>query len=370
MMGNDALSPLASMVKLQPLPMIEVGDAPLQTLELVPGQQIQAHVLATLPNGRFQVVVQDQLLDLNLPHNTEPGSDIELTVLEQRGRLLLGLKADPASITPPQSSVTGQSLASGSGVKLSDAARVLTTLLAAATEEGGHAAASSPVAANWQMPLLDGKPDMAALTTLLRETLSQTGHFYESHQAQWLAGQRPLSQLQQEPQARLAQASPDAALAQGLPQGNAPGQEPPPLSANDLAAWRQVLGQGNNLSDVQVGRLQQLVTQQLGVLDQRQVQLQGPLWAGQDTAWLVRDESTNQGGAEGRHWYSQLDLKLPQLGEVTVKLSWQPQGLTVQFLSNAQTAEKIRVQQSGFHERLQAVGIPILAHRVDVGSGG
>ncbi|WP_175885844.1 flagellar hook-length control protein FliK [Burkholderia sp. BCC0044] len=49
-------------------------------------------------------------------------------------------------------------------------------------------------------------PPVAALRAALAQAVSESGLFYESHLAQWLAGQRPLAALLREPQARLATA--------------------------------------------------------------------------------------------------------------------------------------------------------------------
>ncbi|RQS19788.1 flagellar hook-length control protein FliK [Burkholderia sp. Bp8998] len=58
-------------------------------------------------------------------------------------------------------------------------------------------------------------PPVAALRAALAQAVSESGLFYESHLAQWLAGQRPLAALMREPQARLmtapVQPAPDAA---------------------------------------------------------------------------------------------------------------------------------------------------------------
>ncbi|KUY88957.1 MULTISPECIES: flagellar hook-length control protein FliK [unclassified Burkholderia] len=109
-------------------------------------------------------------------------------------------------------------------------------------------------------------PPVAALRAALAQAVSESGLFYESHLAQWLAGQRPLAALMREPQARLTtapvQPAPDAAqhdapdvldelLAQRLPlptaartavQPGAPasgGAVPRELAQNAAAAARQ-----------------------------------------------------------------------------------------------------------------------------------
>ncbi|WP_342703099.1 flagellar hook-length control protein FliK [Burkholderia arboris] len=75
-----------------------------------------------------------------------------------------------------------------------------------ASAEASSAAAARDAAA---------PPPVMALRAALAQAVSESGLFYESHLAQWLAGQRPLAALMREPQARLAAAlapaDPDAA---------------------------------------------------------------------------------------------------------------------------------------------------------------
>ncbi|CAJ9418162.1 flagellar hook-length control FliK family protein [Burkholderia pseudomallei] len=81
----------------------------------------------------------------------------------------------------------------------------------------------------------------AALSLALVQAVAQSGLFYESHLAQWLAGQRTTAELAREPQARLASgAEPDAQA------GAQPGQMGDALddALADLLAVRLPLSQG------------------------------------------------------------------------------------------------------------------------------
>ncbi|ONC11392.1 flagellar hook-length control protein FliK [Burkholderia pseudomallei] len=101
---------------------------------------------------------------------------------------------------------------------------------AAATAPGAQAAQAAPQAA------LPASP-AAALSLALVQAVAQSGLFYESHLAQWLAGQRTTAELAREPQARLASgAEPDAQA------GAQPGQMGDALA--DLLAVRLPLPQG------------------------------------------------------------------------------------------------------------------------------
>lgn len=81
---------------------------------------------------------------------------------------------------------------------------------AAASASSAAKAAAAPTAAEASPPSLAG-----ALRAALAQAVGESGLFYESHLAQWFAGQRPLAALLREPQARIAiaqtSAAPDAA---------------------------------------------------------------------------------------------------------------------------------------------------------------
>ena len=81
--------------------------------------------------------------------------------------------------------------------------------------ESSPPASASPAADVAAARAAAAAPPVAALRAALAQAVSESGLFYESHLAQWLAGQRPLAALLREPQARLAtvtvQAAPDAA---------------------------------------------------------------------------------------------------------------------------------------------------------------
>ncbi|PRG79442.1 flagellar hook-length control protein FliK [Burkholderia multivorans] len=81
---------------------------------------------------------------------------------------------------------------------------------AAASASGAATAAAASTAAEAAPPSLAG-----AFRAALAQAVGESGLFYESHLAQWFAGQRPLAALLREPQARIAiaqtSADPDAA---------------------------------------------------------------------------------------------------------------------------------------------------------------
>lgn len=183
----DPVAGLARLLNLVGTPPVSPADALRPQLDgLKTGDYVPVHVLNTLPNGRFHVLVKDQLLDLNLPANTEPGDTLELRVERNDGRLQFSM--------PSQQPLAGQQ--NEQAVSLSPAARLLQEALQR-TQTQEPARLSSP------LPLAEGEPQAAPLAENLRQAVRESGLFYESHQQQWVAGQKPLNELLREPQARL-----------------------------------------------------------------------------------------------------------------------------------------------------------------------
>lgn len=418
MISGDIQSQLQLIAKAVATPLIDVSDTPLELPRLMPGDRISATVLASLPNGRFQVLISDQVLDLNLPKNTQPGEELDLTFISAKPRLTFALTSEAAA-----SQSAGAALAGRASVSLSETAKLLGALLqGAASRDEAQAAAQAKAAA----PLLAGAPaNTRELAQALRSALSQSGLFYESHQAEWVTGKRPLLDLLLEPQGRLsslAQTSSRAApalpqpLAQPQPQPQvqagkdvqpqahtqvAPNETPKAAAAASLEAGRAVQtaqpqqpdqrpGAADG-SQAQRGTVSQgtdataaakpapgagpvhsqalpLVQQQLGVLDSRQLAWQGQVWPGQVMDWRVEEgpERQNASPQEMPEWRTRLHLRLPRLGEVSAVLGLSGQGIRVDFRAvDPGTARTIRDNHPALYDALQAAGLKVLGLTVE-----
>ena len=152
--------------------------------ELLLGEQVRGQVDAALPDGIFRVVVKNQSFLLRLPFAAQAGDVLRLNVAAREPRLRFTVAA------PAESPALAASL--------SETARFITALL------GETAKLPLTTLAPAGTPLL-ATPlgNHAQITAELRQALATSGLFYESHQAQWAAGDRPLTVLLQEPQARL-----------------------------------------------------------------------------------------------------------------------------------------------------------------------
>lgn len=380
MMHNDGMSQLDLLVKRFSPPLLEVSRDSTEEPNLAPGERVQAHVLANLPNGRFHVLIKDQVLDMNLPSNTQTGDKLDLSVVKTQPRLTFALTDDLQRALPQ----------TAPDVKLSDAVKYLGALLSRATPETPDQVPAS-VRAEPLLPAQNEQVDTARLADSLKQTLSESGVFFESHQAEWVTGQRSLQSLMREPQAQLGNSINQADAKQVATPPNSP-QANDVISRNTavLAPLNPANGDIGLKQDASVSttpnsvapslgdtrlsgspvehaQLRDLVQQQLNCLDTRQLTWQGLAWPNQPMEWLVqeRQEQVAPGEPEQTVWYSRLHLDLPHLGAVTAAISLQNGMVKVHFQSNPTTAGLLRDNQGRLENQLGAAGIRLLGTTVD-----
>jgi flagellar hook-length control protein FliK len=285
---------------------------------------------------------------MQLPAFVRSGDVIALQVASLQPRLTFTLAASSNPVSTPES--------------LSATSRLLSSLSQQPLER-------SYVRPIQSAPLWTGAqalPDTAQLAGKLHDALSHSGLFYESHQAQWIAGNRPTTQLLLEPQNQLP---------------------PKPLANNPLPqnqGVRDVQTQNTSVRNMETAspsaaaptgsepravapnipeHLQTLVQQQLGALETHQVLWQGQVWQGQEMRWEVSEESPHrnaQGKQEGQ-WNTQIHLDLPNLGGVSAKLSFNGNALNLSFdVADAQTRDKLGNASSQLIAALSERGIPVV----------
>lgn len=311
MIPTDVLNSLKALALTQK-PLITAASAISATSAFEPGQKFQAMVQAQVAPGIFKVQVGEQLLQLQLPGNIRSGDTINLQVVSLLPRLTFNMVASANPLSTAD--------------QLSATARLLSSLTQQPLQRS-----FVPTISN--TPLWTGTtgfPDTAELAGKLHQALSQSGLFYESHQAQWLAGSRNTAQLMQEPQnqpadkvkaafgldANLARTNADAALNPGQPKISIPGVP---------------------------DHLHPLIQQQLNALETRQVQWQGQIWPEQKMDWEIHEETAHApSGDEGRQWVTQIHLSLPRMGDVTATLRFSQNGLTL-TLDADQDATRVKL---------------------------
>jgi hypothetical protein len=191
----------------------------------------------------------------------------------------------------------------------------------------GPAASSTPVLAS-ALAATQAPAETVAFAESLKTALTRSGLFYESHQAQWVAGERPLGDLMQEPQAA--------------------------LKAATEAVHPQAIA---------------LVQQQLDVLDTRQVVWNGQVWPGQELDWRIEEEASREdAGADDTPgvWKTSLRLTLPRLGEVTATLAIKGDQVHLAFSGlAADTSSAVRAGQMALHDAFANAGLQLLEVKVE-----
>ena len=282
--------------------------------QLDPGEILSARVDAKLPDGSYKVLVAGQELRMSLPTFVAPGDTLELAFVTREPSPTFQLRS-----VLPQGAAEAPSL--------STAGR----LVAAAMLQAG--ATPMPTTAAVSGPLLSAAPaDGTRLSGQLAQTLSTSGLFYESHQAQWVAGTRDLPQLMQEPQARLLRSAPSD------------------TQASTQAIAPQALP---------------LVQMQLATLDTSVVMMQLEIWPKQWMQWTVEEQPADtQANAQDEDappadWNSRLRLVLPRLGELNAMLSFGAGGIMIRVEADkAASAELLQANGASLQEALTAAGLP------------
>lgn len=179
--------------------------------QLLPGQQFTASIQRPLPDGTFQAVVAGREYTLALNQSVKAGDTLELVVTRNTAGTVFAELANPASAAN----------ANASQSQLSPAGRLISFLLtgqptpqAAQLAEGKPLINTPPTATNATQ----------TLAPALRNAVSQSGLFFESHQQKWLSGKADMVSLLREPQGRFSPALQvaDPAAAFKLPPGVTP----------------------------------------------------------------------------------------------------------------------------------------------------
>ncbi len=256
-------------------------DRPVSTLE--PGQKIEGTVLSKISDGLFKVQVAGQNLQMRLSGDIRIGGAVKLEVL---------------TVKP---GVTFSQLASTSPLSTAEVIGSTARLLSNLTE---HSLEKPVVQQLGSKPVFEAEQigqDTQLLAAELRDALGKSGLFYESHQAQWVRGERSIAQLREEPQnILLGKTSADAA----------------PFVQQDAA---QPIAR----------ELIHLVQQQLHTLEQHHLVWTGQVWPGQQMQWEIQGQPERQSGQteDQRQWSTEMELALPGLGDIHARLVFSKSGL-------------------------------------------
>lgn len=372
-----------------------------QLPELLPGQRFIATLQRPLPDGTFKAVVAGRELTLALSQSAKTGDTLELVVTHTTPRAVF---AELAHATP-----TG---AAAGQPTLSQTGRLISFLLT------GQPASSAGQLASGQ-PLLNAPPSGSAAQVLapaLRQALTQSGLFYESHQQNWLAGKLNTAELLREPQGQFSpqaqiptQAAP-ATSGQGMANtlanlifGNpaaaaeeaelrhvatmreaATGSSTPANAAaaskaavvadaaKQLAQDAETLGRQETTTGRQAlipERLLPVVHQQLESLASQTYVLQGQAWPGLNFQLEIEDhEQSGEGGqGEPQDWNTTLRVTLPRLGGIEARIQLSALGVALRLITDsADSAEAFQAARAELESALEAAAMPLTAFAVEL----
>ena len=167
-------------------------------------------------------------------------------------------------------------------------------------------------------PLSASPAESAELAQSLRQSVTESGLFYESHVAEWARGQRPLDTIQREPQAQL-RADPSRA-------------DPvkPDATLETIAPALQ--------TEPQVATL---VREQLHTLATQQIAWRGEVWPEQNAEIELSRDPTADDLAKDAIWRATVRLTLPTLGEVTIKTALRSARLEVEMSADSESTRAL-----------------------------
>ncbi len=207
MIPSDVASRLQVTADAALRPVANIQEITDKLAGLAPGQRLMADIQALMPNGTYRAIINQRDVTLALPFAAKAGDSLELEVVSTDGKLTLAVLSRPpgeggkvpVESVPTTLSRTGQLIGSLFG------------------NAGDTQSGPAPTALNGNRPLA-GSPPISAQDILpqLKQAITRSGLFYESHQAEWVNGRFDKNALLQEPQGRLPPRFAPTAVSLGL----------------------------------------------------------------------------------------------------------------------------------------------------------
>ncbi|HBG04208.1 MAG: flagellar hook-length control protein FliK [Geobacteraceae bacterium GWC2_58_44] len=246
-------------------------------LQLNPGQQVKAEIIANLPNSLYLARIAGEMYKLEIPLNVQPGETMDMTFVAAEPRITFHIRPEGG----------------GESVRLSSMGKWL----------AGVARESASLQVVQETLLEDPAQGATLLAARLKAALTQGGLFYESHLAKWAAGSLQLGEILKEPQGKLSRAASDQ-------------------DASDRSGETRE-------AEFADGRTLPLIKEQLQLLNSGVLSWKGEAWPGQEMELSVTEREAEQDEARIE---AALSLELPHLGGVEAKLRFGAEGLWVEFV--------------------------------------
>jgi len=336
-------------------PVAPIAGIPADLLDLQTGQVFTARIQEVLPENTYKALVAGKTVTLALPEGAESGDVLELVVVDRSNKAILARVVPDGTIGAEAYKHT----------TLSPTAQLIGQLL---SEEPG----AQTVPLNKGQPLLNAPPTTAApLAAALQKAVEGSGLFYEAHQAQWIAGKRPLETLLQEPQGQRSEADPAQMATRARSEAAAMGEQAMLKVADDTAKPRSPAETGQaivrNETQAMSSELRPLVHQQLEAAASQRLIWHGEAWPGQRMDWEVEEDKQQPARSveEPQPWLTTLRLTTPRLGSVEAKLRIAGNSLQLNLSTPVgASAADMRDELPVLAEALAAAGIDLQSVQV------
>lgn len=304
--------------------LVTIGDAKQEAFQRAVrsllGQRLQAEVMSRLDDGSFLVKIAGSTVQMSLPQSTRTGDMLPMTLvsLTPKATFLLEMGGDNTETS------------------FSPAAKLIANLLQLAQKSGTET--SSATSTLSKLPIMQSPTASTEhIATALRETMRDSGVFYESHIAAWVDGNHGLADLKQEPQARLA-------------------EQAARILTGDTEAPQKIA--------TNTAELARLVNQQLDTLEHQRVLWRGEIWPGQPIEWKVQEhpgqDAQDNTEAVPTVWQSTVRFDMPTLGKVAATVYLQANQLRVHVSAASEnTRSELQAQRQKLSASLDAAGSPI-----------
>ncbi|MHC1698356.1 MAG: flagellar hook-length control protein FliK [Geobacteraceae bacterium] len=317
---------------------------------LATGQQVKGEVLARLSDQVYLVKIAGDIYRTELTEPARPGAQLTLTFRTSEPRPEFSLQSTRNDASPVRLSPTAASL----------------------SEALKDPASHPPLQAVKSLEPLLGSPQTNAsgLATSLRNALSFSGLFYESHLLQWHVGERLLSDIQKESRLRLAtmalmakEPAPDANIAASpdLMEGN-----------NGLSSHimqHDELPDNRRYSTAFPDQLTSaLLREQVETLLSGVFHWQGSVWRNQEMSWDVEKQTGKCDQEDEQSWRTTIRLALPNLGEVRATLVSSDEGITGRITTaSASTKNVMQKELASLEEKMAGSGLTLISMAIEEG---
>ncbi len=340
---------------------------------LVAGQKVMAEIQAMLPNGTYRALINQRNITLALPFSAKSGDTLELQVTESDGKIAL-------AVVSHKGGEDGKANREAVSATLSRTGQFISQLFA---KPEGSKEGTKALLLNGNQPITNTPPNSAQeIVPLLKQAITQSGMFYESHQAEWIEGRFPKNALLQEPQGKLSSAQAFASASTTTappanvlsPEASKPttSAQPQPLpstsSAAETTATTRIAseaGQTSGSAQLIAPQTQPIVQQQLDALATQNFVWQGQVWPGQNMRWEIEEDGSRHASndeAIDENWRTRLSLELPGLGSVDAQIHLRGEQVIFAInVNHAATRALMQAESDSLRQQLQDAGLVLTA---------